>query len=303
LSFIDKALERAKSLRQKRKDPIIPFEKEESAPSPSFSPSFQATVSGMAATPTEGISYSITRSVPVNMETLQRNRLILGEEDHAIAEEYKLLRTRILQSTKGEQRNVLMVTGPLPGEGKTLTSINLAISISQEVEKAALLVDADLRYPSIHRYFGLSGEPGLVDHLENGVPLTEAFIHPEGLGNLLLLPAGRRISQGLELISSTRMKDLVQELKHFYPDRYVIFDFPPLLSYADALAFAPLADGIIIVVEAAKTAREDIDRSLQMLKEFPVLGFVLNKVDIAQQPSYHYRDRRQDTKWKFPWFK
>ena len=198
-----------------------------------------------------------------------------------------------------------MITGPLPGEGKTLTSINLAISISQAVEKAVLLVDVDLRYPSVHRYFGLKGEPGLVDHLENGVPLSEALVHPEGegMGNLVLLPAGRRIGQGLELIGSSRMSDLVQELKHFYPDRYVLFDFPPLLSYADALAFAPLVDGIIIVVEAGKTSREDIDRCLRMLKEFPVLGFVLNKVDSSQQPSYHYRYGQKDVKRKFPWSK
>ena len=301
MSFIDKALERAKSLRQKGKDPAIPLEKEAISPSPSFTSSFQIMDTGMA--PAEDINYSITRSVPVNMETVHRNRLILGEENIDIIEEYKLLRTRILQSTKREQRNILMVTGPLPGEGKTLTSINLAISIAQEVEKAALLVDADLRSPSVHRYFGVRGEPGLVDHLENDVPLQEAFIHPEGFGNLILLPAGRRVAQGLKFISSTRMADLVQELKHFYPDRYVLFDLPPLLSYADPLAFAPLVDGIIIVVEAGKTPRDDIDRCLHMLKEFPVLGFVLNKVDPAKQPGYHYRYGEEEPKWKLPWFK
>ncbi|MBI5787853.1 MAG: AAA family ATPase [Candidatus Schekmanbacteria bacterium] len=298
MSFIDKALERAKTLRQKKKTPIILLEKESVFQGPSPTPPWpepEATTAG-------SISYGITRTVSVNLEILQRNRMILGEEDDPIAEEYKLLRTHILQRTKSEQLNVLMITGPLPGEGKTLTSINLAISISQEVERAALLVDADLRYPSMHRYFGIRGEPGLVDHLENGVPLSEVLVHPEGLGNLVLLPAGRRISQGLELISSTRMADLVQELKHFYPDRYVLFDFPPLLSYADALAFAPMVDGIIIVVEAGKTAREDIDRCLHMLKDFPVLGFVLNKVDTSQQSHYHYRNGRDDAKWKFPWF-
>ena len=178
MSFIDKALERAKSLRQKGKDPAIPLEKEAISPSPSFTSSFQIMDRGMAPTPAEDINYSITRSVPVNMETVHRNRLILGEENIDIIEEYK--RTRILQSTKGEQRNVLMVTGPLPGEGKTLTSINLAISIAQEVEKAALLVDADLRSPSVHRYFGVRGEPGLKSWGVKKEPAKVPQMRPKG---------------------------------------------------------------------------------------------------------------------------
>ena len=257
--------------------------------------------SGIQGTPSEGITYGITRTVQVDLDKLQHKRLIVGEEECSSAEEYKLLRTRILQRTRDEQRNVLMVTGPLPGEGKTLTCVNLAISIAQEAERAVLLVDADLRYPTIHRYFGIKGEPGLVDHLEGGVPLSEVMVHPEGLRNLVLLPAGRRIAQGLELIGSSSMAELVQELKHFYPDRYVLFDFPPLLSYADSLAFAPLTDGIIVVVEAGKTAVKDIDRALQMVKEFKVLGLVLNKVDATPQDLYYYRDKQENAKRKFFW--
>ena len=97
------------------------------------------------------------------------------------------------------------------------------------------------------------------------------------------------------------MIDFVHNIKHFYPDRYVLFDFPPVLSYADALAFAPLVDGIILVVEAGKTPREDIDRCLHMLKDFPVLGLVLNKVDTSIQTYYHYREDRDVVKRKFPW--
>jgi protein-tyrosine kinase len=299
LSFIDKALERAKSIRQTKKTPIIPIEEE----SVSQGPANTVLIPESQAPPMEGIQYTITRNVPVDMNMLQGKRLIFKEEDQAIAEEYKLLRTHILQHTKGGQRNVLMITGPLPGEGKSLTSINLALSFSQDLEKAALLVDADLRNPSIHRYFGIKGEPGLVDHLETGIPLSEVLVHPEGLRNLVLLPAGSRIAQGLELINSSRMEDLVQELKRAYPDRYVLFDFPPVLSYADALAFAPKADGIIVVVEAGRTSREDIDRCLQMLEKFPVLGLVLNKVEVSQQHLYYYGQREATTKHKFPWFK
>ena len=101
------------------------------------------------------------------------------------------------------------------------------------------------------------------------------------------------------------MVDLVRELKHFYPDRYVLFDLPPLL-YADPLAFAPLVDGIILVVEAGSTPREEITRALEMLKEFPVLGCVLNKIDpIELSYDYHkyYPDRDSQKKFKLPWLK
>ena len=102
------------------------------------------------------------------------------------------------------------------------------------------------------------------------------------------------------------MVDLVRELKHFYPDRYVLFDLPPLL-YADPLAFAPLVDGIILVVEAGSTPREEITRALEMLKEFPVLGFVLNKIDpMTLSYDYYYKyypDRDSQKKFKLPWQK
>ena len=102
------------------------------------------------------------------------------------------------------------------------------------------------------------------------------------------------------------MVDLVRELKHFYPNRYVLFDLPPLI-YADALAFAPLVDGIILVVEAGSTPREEITRSLEMLKEFPVLGCVLNKIDpieLSYDNYYkYYPDRDSQNKFKLPWRK
>jgi protein-tyrosine kinase len=166
-------------------------------------------------------------------------------------------------------------------------------------------VDADLRNPSIHRYLDLPSGPGLIDYLTSGYPIAECLVHPEGLTNLVVLPAGKSSTQSIELLSSPLMVDLVRELKHFYPDRYVLFDLPPLL-YADALAFAPLVDGIILVVEAGSTPREEITRALGLLKAFPVLGCVLNKID-PMDSSYdyahkYYPDRNFQKKFKLPWF-
>lgn len=303
MSFIDKALERAKALQQKKKErPGPPLEKE--SPPPRVPP-FTALDSFSPPVTAEGISYTITRTVPVNLANLHRHRLLVGPQEPAVVEEYKLLRTHILQRTKGEGRNTLMITGPLPKEGKTLTAINLAISISREVNQTVLLVDADLRLPVVHRYFGISARPGLVDYLTSGYPVQELLVNPEGFPKLVILPAGKPVGHAAELINSPLMADLVQELKHYYTDRYVLFDLPPLLSYADALAFAPLVDGIIMVVEAGRTPRGDIERCIGMLKDFPLLGLVLNKVQPLPQVHYYQQNEPPagKKKMRFPWFK
>jgi capsular exopolysaccharide synthesis family protein len=298
LSFINKALEKAKSLHhQKVKSGPVPSQASPQLPLPDLD-----EVNGFAETSGE-IHYTYTRKVTVDMDRLRRNRLIVAGSDKTLGEAYKLLRTHILHGTKRESRNTLMVTGPLPNEGKTLTTINLAIAISQRVGQTVLLVDGDLRNPSMHRYLDLPSGPGLVDYLTSGYPIADSLVHPEGLANLVVLPAGQPTTQSGELLSSPLMVDLVRELKNFYPDRYVLFDLPPLL-YADPLAFAPLVDGIILVVEAGSTPREEITHALEMLKKFPVLGCVLNKVDPVEL-SYDYDKynpaRGSQKKFKLPW--
>ena len=298
MSFINKALEKAKSLHhQKVKPDPAPSQASPQLPLPDLD-----EVTGFAETSGE-IHYTYSRKVTVDMDRLRRNRLIVAGSDETLGEAYKMLRTHILHGTKREGRNTLMVTGPLPNEGKTLTTINLAIAISQRVGQTVLLVDGDLRNPSVHRYLDLPSGPGLVDYLTSEYPIAESLVHPEGLANLVVLPAGQPTTQSVELLSSPLMVDLVRELKHFYPDRYVLFDLPPLL-YADPLAFAPLVDGIILVVEAGSTPREEITRAVEMLKNFRVLGCVLNKIDPVEL-FYDYDkyspDRDSKKKFKLPW--
>jgi protein-tyrosine kinase len=301
VSFINKALEKAKTLRhQKVKPPSAPRQAPPQVPWPDLD-----EVTGFAETPEE-IHYTCTRKVAVEINSLRRYRLTVSGADQALGEAYKLLRTHVLHRTKREGRNTLMVTSALPNEGKTLTTINLAIAISQKVGQTVLLVDGDLRNPSIHRYLDLPSGPGLVDYLISGYPIAESLVHPEGLVNLVVLPAGKPTSDATELLGSPAMVDLVKELKHFYPDRYVLFDLPPLL-YADPLAFAPLVDGIILIAEAGRTPREEIVRAIELLKEFPVLGFVLNKMDAmsltSDYYSKYYSDRDSSKKFKLPWLK
>lgn len=297
MGFIDKALEKAKAAKQQTAGnqadavPVAPI-----GPPPEISPSL-----GGSDMPLGEIRYSNTRTVMVQPEVLRRHRIITGSNDNLVREEYKILRTHILQRTLAEQKNTLMITGPLPGEGKTLTAINLAISLSHEVHKSVLLVDADMRAPSVHRYFGLPKGPGLVDYLAGEATLPDLLLHPEGLDKLVILPGGRPVAGAAELISSPMMGNLVKELKHFYPDRYVIFDLPPVLSFADPLAFAPFVDGIILVVQMGKTPRESIQKCVQVLKGFPLIGLVLNKVDTRGHEGYY--DHSDKDKEEHNWTK
>jgi len=281
LDFLDKALEKAKARKPKT-------EEGQTSPAPKVSPPKTPPPLSGAGAPVGEIHYSVTRTVPVNPGQLRSQRIVTGSADDPVGEAYKLLRTHIVQRTKAGNKNLLMLTGPQAGEGKTLTAINLAISLSQEVDKTVLLVDADLRRPTIHQYLGLSKEAGLVDYLSGSRTIPEILVHPEGFSKFVVLPGGRPIAEAAELISSPMMVELVEELKHFYPDRYVLFDLPPMLSFADALAFAPLMDGIILVVEMGQTHKEDIQRCLELLKDFPVLGTVLNKVEGSEQGYYYH---------------
>ena len=291
MSFIDKALERAKESRQKeeggldRKVGPIP---EVQKPLP-----VMGNLGGLG-TPPE-ICYTVTKSLPVDFNYLKENHIVIGANYPAVAEEYKMLRTHILHKTKKENLNTIMFAGPRPDEGKSITTINVAISIAQEIEKTVLIVDTDLRSPSIHKYFGLSGKKGLVDFLKGGIPIPELLIHPEGIGKLVILPGGKPASDAAELIKSPQMVDLVNELKHCYADRYVLFDLPPLLNFADALAFAPLMDGIVLVIEAGRTTREELAQCLEMVSEFNVLGLVLNKVNRKKGEDSYYDYYQSDT--------
>jgi protein-tyrosine kinase len=286
LSFIDKALERAKESRQQEK---VAADKK-AGPMPEVHKPLPVMGNlGGAGTPQE-ICYTVTKSLPVDFDYLKENHIVIGENYPQVAEEYKLLRTHILHKTKKDQLNTIMVCGPRPNEGKSLTAINVGISIAQEVDQTVLIVDADLRNPSIHKYFGFSGRKGLVDFLKRGLPIPELLIHPEEIGKLVILPGGKPASDAAELIKSPQMVDLVHELKHCYQDRYVLFDLPPVLNFADALAFAPLVDGIIVVIEAGRTTREDLSKSLEMLQNFNVLGIVINKAEKKDSHTAYYQD-------------
>lgn len=227
------------------------------------------------------IVYSRTKSIAIQEDVLRGHRILTGHDSH-FADVYKILRTQVLHRLRENGWNMLGVTSPRDGAGKTLTAINLAIATATEPTQTVLLVDADLRAPHVHGEFGLEQGPGLTEFLLDGRPIEELLLYP-GLGRLVVLPGGRGTEQSAELLTSPRMTALGKELKHRYASRVVIFDLPPVLDRADVLAFSPQLDALLLVVEEGKTLEPDLQQALQALKgSAPILGTVLNKFGYDQ---------------------
>jgi protein-tyrosine kinase len=223
-------------------------------------------------------TYSQSRRVHLDPGLIAKNRCLGYLDNTPEAESYRVLRTQILQLTKDTGSNTIMVTSALPGEGKTIAAINLAFTLSRDFQHTVLLVDGDLRKQSVHKYLGCPGERGLIDHLMDCTPASELITWP-GIEKMTFISGGRPYKESAELLGSPRMKELISEMKGRYPNRYILFDVPPLLTGADALTFAPLVDKAVVVVQAGKTSRDDLKRALQFLPKEKILGFVLNRCE------------------------
>lgn len=231
------------------------------------------------------IQYSQTKVTKLDPRKLQDNRIIFGDADRVGLTAYKMLRTQVLQRMTSRGWNALAVTSPAPEDGKTVTTINLAISLARELHHTVLLVDMDLRNPSVHRYFGIVPEKGIGDYLLKGAPLSEALVHP-GIDRLVLLPGKAPISNSSEILASPAMGLLVQELKTRYPSRMVLFDMPPILSADDALSFSPHVDAFLLVLRDSKTTKAEVHHAMELLKESKIIGTVLNASDEKITPYY-----------------
>jgi capsular exopolysaccharide synthesis family protein len=258
---IKKALEKARQERRTKQggEPVLP-------------------IRGTRKT-TGPVEYTQTEALDVSESVLRENRIINGLEQSSFTEAYNLLRTQVLQRFREHNWNVLAVTSPGTSEGKTLTAINLAISIAREVDYTVLLVDANLRHPWMLEHFGLAHRKGLSEYLTDDAPLPELLIRPSRMGHLVLLPGGRPLMNSAEMLNSPRMAELVEDMKSRYHSRIIIFDLPPVLTSADALAFAPYVDAALLVVEEGVTRKQDIERALELLTSTNVIGTVLNKAE------------------------
>lgn len=246
---------------------------------------------GFPADLSTGLRYTYTKVVDVPPSVLAEKRLIAAVPGHEMKDAYRMLRTRVLQSLREHSWTSVAVTGPASGCGKTLTAINLAISLAMEVTHTVLLVDLDLRKPSIHEYFDYQPEFGLSDYLLNDVPVHKILFTPS-IERLVVLPGREAIQNSSEMLRSPKMVKLVNELKTRYPDRLIVFDLPPILAADDALSFSPYTDSMLLVAEAGGTSRDDLQKALEVLKGAPVIGTVLNKTH-SPKGSYGYYSQQR----------
>ena len=233
--------------------------------------------------------YSESIKIKLDKECLLDNRCIGMLPEAPELDSYKVLRTKILQRTKQKGWNTVMITSASPGEGKTFTAVNLALTFARTHNHTVLLVDCDFRRQGIQKMMGFDSDAGLIDYLVHDRPLNEFIIWP-GIEKLTVISGGRTIEDSSELLDSPRRKNLVQELKNRYDDRYIIFDVPPLLGNADAIALMPHVDSIVMVVEEGKTTMRSVQKALEAIPREKFLGFVMNKQKkgVSQIHSYYY---------------
>ena len=222
------------------------------------------------------IDYTETRVCPSDDRTLKDNKIISLHQPGKWLESYRMLRTRCLQTMDAMKWNTLAITSTSGGTGNSLTAVNLAVSIAMELDRSALIVDANFQNPAIHKLFGFQSDVGLSDYLLYDVEISDLLVNP-GIQRLVVLPAGRPMLNSTEMLHSTKMLNLVSELKSRYPSRIIIFDMPPILSHDDALGFSPYVDAVLLVIDEGQTRVDDLKHVASLLKDVQLLGSVFNR--------------------------
>ncbi|MBC8316836.1 MAG: polysaccharide biosynthesis tyrosine autokinase [Desulfobulbaceae bacterium] len=208
-------------------------------------------------------------------------RVRLATEDYpAISESFRRLRTKILHPVHKESIQSILVTSATLEEGKSFVSANLGVILAQSMEKHAILVDCDLRRPSLAGLFGLSGRQGLVDHLRDGASLS-GLIQKTGIERLSIIPAGQAPKNPSELLVSDKMTKMVDELVSRYQDRMVILDSPPGQAASETAVLAQHVDKVVVVVKWGGVGREQVKKFIDAIGRDKILGVVFNAFEMT----------------------
>lgn len=224
----------------------------------------------------EELDFSSIQVVHPDEQCLLRNRIVAAQPDAPERAMYKVLRTRVLQRLRASQWNVIGVSGTGPGEGKTVTAINLAYSLAQDVNHRVILVDLDLRRPSVHTYLGIEPQLDLSNYLNGTGELHDILMRPNE-SRLAVMTNQTTYRDSSEILSSPELGALVQRFRNLGPKTITIFDLPPTLAGDDVLAFSPLIDAMLLVVAEGNCRREYLAEATELLKDTNILGAILNK--------------------------
>lgn len=235
-----------------------------------------------------------SRMVPFDLDRLRRRHLMPPEDqERELAGQYRHIKRPLVARAIGRdgrkvrRGNALLITSALPGEGKTFTSINLALSIALEQDTEVLLVDADVARPALTEEFGLEKEPGLMDALADDAVDVESLVVGTDVPSLRLLPTGTLSSTATEMLAGSRMDSLLEELCR-RPNRVVVFDGPPLLPTTEARVLAAAAGQVVLVVRAGWTPRSAVLEALSLIGERDDVNLVLTRAEGAGAGGYYY---------------
>jgi len=235
----------------------------------------------------DNVSYTHTSVVKLKMDHLEKNRIVAFNKNDAMSMNFDLLRTQVLQKMKENGWRTLAITSPTPEAGKAVVAINLAMSIAQQTDKTAMLVDFDLRRPKIGTYLGLPMEKSLNDLLGGSAVLADVLVNPD-MPRLVVLATKTPVRRSSETLSSKKIADLIKELRERYESRIIIFDLPPVLVIDDAIALLPQIDCVLMVVANGMSTKREIEDSLRHLPAEKLVGIVFNKAEMQPMDYYYY---------------
>jgi exopolysaccharide/PEP-CTERM locus tyrosine autokinase len=290
MSLVERALKKLQESRQSGastattgKHPVLPAAPTAPAPRAATQPRGERTM----------LPVDTTRIVPIDRAKLRSMDLLPPADlERQITSQYQHIKRPLVRSVLsrdpalGKASHVIMLASALPGEGKTFTSINLALSLALEKDLEVLLVDADVRKPHVSRIFGVEDEKGLIDLLvDNSLAPGQVILHTD-VPNLSLMPAGRLVETATELLASERMSDIIAQLAAPDNRRIVLFDSPPLLLSTESHALASSAGQVVLVVRAEVTAQQAVRDAIDAIGAKPV-SLILNQTSAPPSSGYH----------------
>ncbi len=230
-------------------------------------------------------TYINTRTIELDPYLMSRNRIVAFSKDNPHCGVFDILRTKILRKMDENGWRTLAITSPIPGSGKTVVAINLAMSLSQRTDRTTLLVDFDLRMPKVANYLGLSDGKSLNDVFQGKSEISEALVNP-GLPRLVILPSYKAETNPAELLSSNPTRAMIKSITERYTNRMVIFDLPSLLYTDDAMTVLPQIDCVLLIIGDGETSKANIEKSLCDIPALNIVGVVLNKSGVVKGGHY-----------------